>query len=143
MGAFSHIISSTLFLQLALTFGSDFSPVSWEVLQRIIEILAESMFRDSSLRVKHRETLDKLLWQNSLGSTKAKFVAATPGSKNRGVRDATGKVVDAPHDMFVDDNLYASVCVRARAEQTGAASIEAIFTVLGHSDLATRQDPVS
>ena len=63
MGAFLYISSSTLFLQLALMFGSDFNPVSWEVLQRIIEILVESMFRDSSLREKHRETLDKLMWQ--------------------------------------------------------------------------------
>ena len=51
--------------------------------------------------------------------------------------------MDTPHDMFVDDDLYADVCVRARVEQAGAASIEAIFTVLGHSDLATRQGPVS
>ena len=78
MGVFSYIISSTLFLQCALTFGSDFSPASWEVLRRIIEILAESMFRDFSLREKHRSILDKLAWQRSLGSTKAKFVAATP-----------------------------------------------------------------
>ena len=122
MGACSYIISSTLFLQLALTFGSDFSPASWEVLRRIIKILAESMFRDSSLREKHKETLDKLMWQNSLGSTKAKFVTTTPDSKNRGVCDATGKDVDTPHDMFVDDDLYANVCASEHALSKRARS---------------------
>ena len=33
MSAFLYIISSTLFLQCALTFGSDFSPASWEALR--------------------------------------------------------------------------------------------------------------
>ena len=116
MGAFSYIVSDTLSLQCALTFGSDFSPASWEVLRRIIKILAESIFRDSSLRDKLRQILDKLVWQNSLGSTKAKFVVATPDSKNRGVQDATGRDVDTPHKMFVDDDLYADVCVKTRVE---------------------------
>ena len=44
MGAFSYIISKTLFLQCALTFGSDLSPASWEVIRQIIEILVESLF---------------------------------------------------------------------------------------------------
>jgi len=45
--------------------------------------------------------------------------------------------------MFVDDDLYADVCDKTRVEQVGAASVEAIFTVLGHSELAVRQDPIS
>ena len=73
-------------------------------------------------REKYRETLHKLVWQSSLGSTKAKFVAATPNSKNRGVRDATGKDVDTPHDMFVDDDLYANVCASEHALSKRARS---------------------
>ena len=60
MGAFSYIISNTLFLQCALTFGSDFSPASWEVLRQIIKVLTEFMFMDTSLRDKHRAILDRV-----------------------------------------------------------------------------------
>ena len=143
MGAFSYIIHNTLFLQCALTFGSDFSPASWEVLRRIIEMLAESLYKDSALRAKHREVLDKLTWQKSLGSAKARFVTATPDSKNQGVQDCSGNDVSTPHDMFVDDDLYSEVFKPERLEQAAAASIEAIFILLGHSDLTARQDPIS
>ena len=90
MSAFSFIISDTLFLQCALTFGSDFSPASWEVLRRIIEQLAEALFGDDTLIAKHRQILDQMHWQRSLGSSKAKFIAATPCAINTGVLDAAG-----------------------------------------------------
>ena len=59
MGAFSFIIAETLFLQCALTFDSDFSPASWEVLRRIIEQLAEALFDNDTLIAKHRKHLDQ------------------------------------------------------------------------------------
>ena len=40
MGLFSFIIDDLLYLQCGLTFGLDFSPASWKVLRRIIEIVA-------------------------------------------------------------------------------------------------------
>ena len=49
MGAFSYIIADTLYLSCGLTFGSDFSPQSWEVCRRIAEQLATSLFDDDSL----------------------------------------------------------------------------------------------
>ena len=49
MGAFSYIIGDFLFLQCALTFGSDFSPASWEVVRRIAEALSEALFDDDTL----------------------------------------------------------------------------------------------
>lgn len=45
--------------------------------------------------------------------------------------------------MFVDDDCYADVFIIERVEQAIAASIEAIFIVLGDSDLLSRQDPIS
>jgi len=145
MGAFSFIIAESLFLQWALTFGSDFSPASWEVLRRIIEQLAEALFDDDTLIAKHRKHLDQTNWQKSLGSPKAKFTRATPCAIHKGVLNAKGHPVNTPHDMFVDDDVYADVYnhSRLRAEQAGAASIEAIFVTLGQSDLASRQDPIS
>ena len=77
------------------------------------------------------------------GEQKARFVATTPNSKNRGVSRDNRADADTPHDMFVVENLYCDVSNRERVEQAAAASIEAIFIILGHSDLVHRQDPVS
>ena len=82
----------------------------------------------------------------------AKFTVATQDDINKGVLDAGGKDVSTPHNMFVDDDVYANVyntapqgTIHQRVEQAAAASIEieAIFIALGSSDLESRQDPVS
>ena len=49
MGAFSHLIVHFLFLQCGQTFGSDFSPASWEVCHHILEQLSTSLFDDKTL----------------------------------------------------------------------------------------------
>ena len=145
MGAFAFIIVKLLLLQCGLSFGSDFSPASWEPVRRVIEALAEALFSDKTLCIKHRKYLDRMKWQRSLGSEKAKFTVATPDDMNKGVLDANGEAVNTPQDMFVDDLVYADVCgvVHQRMEQAAAASIEAIFITLGESDLRSRQDPIS
>ena len=45
----------------------------------------------------------------------------------------------------MDDSVYADVYekTRIRLEQAIACGIEAIFILLGQSDLAKRQDPIS
>ena len=145
LGGFAFIIGQLLLLPTGLTFGSDFSPASWETLRRIIEKLAQSLFSDSSLRTKHRKYLDRIQWQRSLGSKKAKFTPATPCDFNKGVRTASGSDENTQHDMFVDDMIYADIFEydRVRLEQAAAASIEAIFITLGESELWLRQDPIS
>ena len=145
MGAFAFIIDKLLLLQCGLTFGSDFSPASWEPVRRVIEALAEKLFSDETLCTKHRKYLDRMKWQRSLGSPKAQFTAATPDDINKGVLDANGQDVNTPQDMFVDDLVYADIfgVVHQRMEQAAAASIEAIFITLGESDLLSRQDPIS
>lgn len=143
MGAFSYIMAEFLFLQCSQTFGSLFSPANWEVLRRIAEILGEALFEDDTLRAKHRKYLDRLRWQPSLGSPKAVFTPAKADSLNRGVLDADGNDVNTPHAMYVDDDCYAEIFNRERVEQAVAASIEAIFILLGESDLEKRQDPIS
>ena len=143
VGAFSSILDDILYLQIALSFGSDFSPANWEVIRRLAEILAEQLFDDKSLVAKHRIYLDRLKWQRSLGSKKAKFTQATPDSLNTGVLDAEGNDAKTPHDMFVDDDIYAEIYCRERIEQAIAASIEAIFILLGDAAIHERQHPVS
>lgn len=143
MGAFSYIMGDYLFLQCALTFGSDFSPASWEVVRRIAEILSESLFSDASLRQKHHQYLQQLQWKRGLGSTDIPFSPAKKDSINTGVLDEKGNPINTPHAYYVDDDVYSEVYDIARIEQAVASSIEAIFILLGRSDLRRRQDPVS
>ena len=109
MGAFSFIIDKILYLQCGLTFGSDFSPASWEVLRRIIEQLAKALFDDKFLVLKHKKYLDQIQWQCSLDSPKVSFTLATPCALNTGVLNGTGQPTNTPHDMFVDDDVYVEV----------------------------------
>ena len=76
---------------------------------------------------------------------KACFTVAKPDTINTGVLESTGKAVNTPRDLFGDDDVYAEVFdnARARMEQVGAASIQAMFILLGPSDLLGRQDPIS
>jgi hypothetical protein len=145
MGAFSFIISDILFLQCGLTFGSDFSPASWEVLRRIIELLAETLFKDNTLHTKQRACLDSMQWQGGLGSCKARYAVATKDSINTGVLTKDGTPVSTPQDMFVDDMVYADVFqpTRERVEQAAAANIESIEQTVGTSDIQSRQDSIS
>ena len=142
MGAFSFIIGDILFLQCGLTFGSDFSPANWEVIRRIAEQLAEKLFHDKSLRAKHRKYLDRLQWNKKLGKPTV-FYPATPDAINQGVIQQDGTAAATPHKFFVDDDCYAEVFRKVLVEQAVAASIEAIFLLLGESDLDKRQDPIS
>ncbi len=47
-----------------------------------------------------------------------------------------------PHRCFVDDNIYCNIFDLYRIQQAVAASISAIYILLGDSDLMTPQDPV-
>ena len=143
-GAFSYVISNYLYLQCGLSFGSDFSPQNWEICRRIIEQLATKLFDDKSLIHKHKAHLDKLMWGKRLGKP-AIFVQANPCNIHKGVLDANGQPVNTPHFYFVDDGLNGEVyeADRLRILQAIAASIEAIYLVLGESHLLHRQDPIS
>ena len=144
MGAFSYIIADQLFLSCGLPFGTDFSPQNWEPLRRILELLAERLFHDESLRTKHKQYLDQLVFDQALGRPqKVPFTRAVKDALNCGVLQADGTPQPTPHHYYVDDGVYSKVLDRQRIEQALAASIEAIFILLGDSDLMRRQDPVS
>jgi hypothetical protein len=142
MGAFSFIIADLLYLSCGLTFGSDFSPSTWEVPRRIAEQLAEGLFDDESLVEKHREKLDELKWSKKLG-TGTDFTPAHASEMHKGVLNEDGQPVQTPHNMFVDDDVYADIYDVKRIEQAVAAGIESIFILLGESNLRLRQDPIS
>jgi hypothetical protein len=142
MGAFSYLIADLLFLSCGLTFGADFSPPTWEVPRRMAEQLATNLFSTEGLVEKHRKHLDKLKWSKKLGQP-AELTPAHASSVHKGVLDEEGKPSNTPHQLFVDDDVYADVFNVERVEQTIASGIEAIFMLLGESDLLKRQDPIS
>ena len=143
-GAFSYVIADYLYLQCGLSFGSDFSPQNWEICRRIIEQLAEKLFDDETLVKKHAHYLDKLQWGKRLGK-KSELSQAKACTLHKGVLDTQGKPANTPHFYFVDDGLIGEVysADRNRILRAIAASIEAIFLILGESDLQRRQDPIS
>mmetsp|Transcript_26612 Transcript_26612/g.63119 ORF Transcript_26612/g.63119 Transcript_26612/m.63119 type:complete len:312 (-) Transcript_26612:1449-2384(-) len=139
MPAFSIMVADFLFLQTALPFGTDFSPQNWEVCRRIIEALSERLFADKTLRAKHRKYLDRIKFGQSLTRKPKHVVVAKACSQRQGILDGDGKQRPTPHRLFVDDGIYAEVFKRRRIEQAIAASIEAIFIVLGRSGTPPRQ----
>ena len=143
-GAFSYILSDYLFFQIGLAFGADFSPANWEAVRRAQAALAERLFFDTSLVHKHRAVLDKIRWCRSLrGKQSTRFTTAYRDTINPGVLDDSGNPRPTPHGVYVDDDVYLDVASIGRFEQAIASSIEAIFLLLGHSDIAHRQDPIS
>ena len=114
VGAFSYILDDILYLEVALSFGSNFSPANWEVVRHLAEILAEELFDGESLVAKHRAYLDRLQWQRSLGSKKAKLTQATPDSLNTSVQDSNGQDVKTSHDMYINNDLYTEIYCRER-----------------------------
>ena len=47
-----------------------------------------------------------------------------------------------PHIIFVDDDVYVEIFNKLRIFQTVAAGTEALFLLLGESNLTKRQDPI-
>ncbi len=143
MGAFSFVIDTILFLQCGLTFGSNFSPANWEPICHIAEQLAMALFNNNTLQEKHKHHLDKLQWDISLGNHKRRrFTPAARDSQNPGVRLPDGLLRPTPHHLFVNDDIYADIFDSYPIQQAVVASIEAIYILLGDSDLSQWQDPI-
>jgi hypothetical protein len=143
-GAFSYILADYLFFQVGLAFGADFSPANWEAVRRAQSALAERLFFDTSLVAKHRAVLDKIKWCRSInGKRRPPFTKAYRDALNNGIHDAQGNPAPTSHGVYVDDDIYLDVADKRRFEQAIAASIEAIFMLLGESNTALRQDPIS
>jgi hypothetical protein len=111
--------------------------------RRIAEQLVEVFFEDKYLVKKYQKYTNKLRWRHDLGSKRALFTQARACALNSGVLDANGKPINTPHAFFVNDDIYSKVFDIERIEQAVVVSIEAIFVLLGESDLLARQDLIS
>jgi hypothetical protein len=71
----------------------------------------------------------------SKGHCSNTFSVAIADAINTGIIDAQGLPALTPHHVFVDDDIYLDVFDAVHVEQAISASIEAIFILLGKSDL--------
>jgi hypothetical protein len=144
VGAFLYILADYLFFQVGLAFGADFSPANWEAVHRAQSVLAKRLFFDTSLVTKHRAVLDKIKWCHSLGGKKwPRFTRAFCNALNQGIFDTHSDPAPTPHGVYTNDDIYLNIIDKCRFEQAIAASIETIFMLLGESNTALRQDPIS
>ena len=72
-----------------------------------------------------------------------KISEAKADAKNQGIQHTDADPNCTPHYLFVDDDIYTLLYNVLAIEQTVAASIEAMFILLGESALDKRQDPIS
>jgi hypothetical protein len=143
-GAFSYILADYLFFQIGLAFSADFSPANWESVRQAQWALAEWLFFDTSLVIKHHTVLDKIKWCHSLGGKKwPRFTRAFCDALNQGIFDEHGNPALTPHGVYIGDDIYLDVANKHQVEQAIAASIEAIFMLLRESSTALHQDPIS
>ena len=94
----------------------------------------------SQLIQKHWRILKDVKF--ALSSGVQTFAQATSDTSHQGVLDPNGYPINTPHYTFVDDNHMAHI--RSRMLSAMAASMEAIFLVLGKDPkLPTRRSALS
>ncbi len=139
-GAFGFFDSQGFYhLVSAMVFGSVVSANQWEPFRRTIEHLSMLFLDRDDLVDKHRVLLDMIEWdENEYGSNvQAKACQLCPG-----VIGADGKEEKRPARFYVDDALLAAIG-RLRMEHFLAATIEAMFCVMGPPDPTLRRPALS
>ena len=118
------------------TFGSVVSPSDFQSFARACVHLAEVLSNRRDMLIKHKDIIDKVKFSEEPTSDTI-FVKASPDKFNKGLKN-TNKTV---YSMFVDDSLFAQVSTNIKHAM--AASIEALYIVLGYPETEKRQSPLS
>ena len=139
-GAFGFLADGYYCLATAMVFGSNTSATSWEPFRRSIEALSRHYYDKPGLVTKHKRFLDMIQWAEPTSADSP--VRALPCSLNQGALDSTGEPIVRPSRIYVDDALIAAVGYSSM-EKALAATIEAIFTVMGEDDPSLRQCPLA
>ena len=140
-GAFGFLDEDGLFfLATSMVFGSNVSAMQWEPSRRAIQILSKLLqSKGEELVRKHEHYLKMIRWdETDYGQcVKAFGCPICPG-----VLDANGEETKEPSRFYVDDALLAEIR-RRQMEISLAATIEAIFLVMGEPDTSLRRCPLS
>jgi hypothetical protein len=140
-GVFGFLADGFYNLATAMVFGSNTSASSWEPFRRAIESLSAKFSSRRDLVRKHKKFLDMLRWSDDINHP-GPFVKAHACVVNTGSRDLSGNEKPRPARVYVDDALMAAIG-RENMERMLAATIEAIFIVMGDVNEALRQCPLA
>lgn len=139
-GAFGFLANDSLYcLANAMVFGHVTSASSWEPFRRAIQALSKVYANREDLVEKHKDLLNMLKWDDN---PQELYVPAAPCALNPGVINADGNERPPQSRFYVDDALLAAIN-RWRMMLLLAATIEAIFTIMGSPNLARRQSALA
>jgi len=138
-GAFGFLSIDYYHLANSMVFGSSVSSPSWEPFRRAIEVMAQVYHNQEGLVEKHRKYLSMISWDET-PLNPSDLTQAKKCNINRGVlvQANTSELPSFPTFIYVDDALLTTVD-RESMEKALAATIEAIFVVMGEPDTERRQ----
>jgi hypothetical protein len=139
-GAFGFIADKLYNLATAMVFGLTASASSWEAFRQAIETLTKVFANRPDLVVKHKTFIDMLKWEEIDPS--AKLTPAFSCTIKCGIMDDAGNRMDLPARIYVDNALTLALKIY-HMKMVLAATIEAIFVVMGEPDIAVRQCPLA
>ncbi len=139
-GAFGFIADELYNLATAMVFGLTASASSWEAFRQAIEALTKVFANRPDLVIKHKTFIDMLKLEEIDPS--AKLTPAFSCTINHGMMDDAGNQMDLPACIYVDDALMLDLDI-GHMNMVLAATIEAIFVVMGKPDVMIRQCPLA
>jgi hypothetical protein len=139
-GAFGFIADELYNLATAMVFGSTASASSWEAFRQAIKALTKVFANRPNLVIRHKKFFDMLKWEEIDPS--AELTPAFSCTINCGIIDDAGKRRDLLARIYVDDALMLALNAD-HMKMVLAATIEAIFIVMGKPDVAVRRCPLA
>jgi hypothetical protein len=139
-GAFGFIADELYNLATAMVFGLKASASSWEAFRQAIKALTNVFANRPDLVVRHKKFIDMLKWEEIDPS--AKLTPAFSYTINHGIMDDAGNRIDLPACIYVDNALRLALDFD-HMKMVLAATIEAIFVVMGKPDVVVRQCPLA
>ncbi len=139
-GAFGFIAEELYNLATAMVFGQTASVSSLKAFRQAIKALTKVFANRPNLVIRHKKFIDLLKWEEIDPS--AQLTPAFSCAINCGIIDDAGNRIDLPTRIYVDDALMLAVDVD-HMKMVLAATIKAIFVVMGKPNVAVRQCPLT
>jgi len=127
------IYNNMMIVAIALHFGSNFGPASWEPIARARCFLARWLFLNSTYQVElNKEALELFTLPSDCSNTEERCqVVPNPDKYNPKVTDKDGNFTPE-FRMFVDDLLSAIPRHLKLTKLLIASSIEAVYALIGY-----------
>jgi hypothetical protein len=132
------ILQNWIILCIALHFGSSFGPANWEPVSWARCELAAFLFKQCAyVQALNTDVLTMVKIEAPHGRKTTKMTQANHDEQNPPL-DTTSGSFDIHYHMYVDDNLSACIYEPPLIKQMVAASIEAIYLLLGYPGTITQ-----